>query len=439
MKKNLLTLFAFLFIYAAHSQVAVDTTGIIGDSYNKWSIELSVGQGKGVKPYADGYFSSNPDKVFGGLQLNSFGIGARYMISPKFGLKFDFNYENFKNQSGSESLEFEMVQYRTGIQGVVNAVRLFGIEEAAGRFGLLLHGGLNFAYMQPQTEAPGHNKGRHEWNGGLIVGFSPQFRLTNSLALFADLSTMNNYRQHFNWDGSYAESTNNLSGQQILMSFGLSYSFGREKIHGDWAIIQDKKDKEIAELNNRIGEIETLMNDSDKDGVPDYLDVENNSIAGVAVDTKGRMVDKNTNGVPDELEKYIDSSITNNNSSNNTALSKNILEQLINEGYIAVYFDKNYSQPTPASADNIGFVLNYLRNNPSASVEISGYADEVGKSANNKKLASARAENVKAILVKAGINPSRLNAKGAGIDSSVDKNSEYARRLVRKAVFKITN
>ena len=47
------------------------------------------------------------------------------------------------------------------------------------------------------------------------------------------------------------------------------------------------------------------MNDADKDGVPDYLDVENNSIAGVAVDTKGRMVDKNTNGVPDELENIL--------------------------------------------------------------------------------------------------------------------------------------
>ncbi len=436
MRKNLLTILALSAFSFTNAQVVVDTTGILGDSYNKWSIEVSAGQGKGVKPYAEGYFSSNPDKVFGGLQLNSFGIGARYMVSPKFGLKLDFNYENFKNQSGSESLEFEMVQYRTGFQGVVNAIRLFGIEEAAGRFGLLLHGGLNISYMQPKTEAPGHNKNRHEWNGGLIVGFSPQFRITNSLAVFADLSTMNNYRQHFNWDGSYSESTNNLSGQEVLLALGLSYSFGNEKIHGDWAIIEDKSAKEVAELNNRIGEIETLMNDADKDGVPDYLDVENNSIAGVAVDTKGRMVDKNTNGVPDELEKYIDSSITNNN---NSTLSKGMLEQLINDGYIAAYFDKNISQPTPASADNIGFVLNYLRNNPTASVDISGYADEVGNSANNEKLATARAESVKAILVKAGINPSRLNAKGAGIDSSVDKNSDYARRLVRKAVFKIVN
>ena len=51
--------------------------------------------------------------------------------------------------------------------------------------------------------------------------------------------------------------------------------------------------------------METQMNDSDKDGVPDYLDQENNSVAGVAVDTKGRMVDKNNNGVPDELERYL--------------------------------------------------------------------------------------------------------------------------------------
>jgi OOP family OmpA-OmpF porin len=441
MRKNLLTLFAFLAFSITNAQVAVDTTGILGDSYNRWSIEASVGQAKGVKPYADGYYSSNPEKVFGGLQVNSFSLGARYMVSPKFGVKVDFSYDDLKNQTGSGSLPFELKSYRLGFQGVVNAVRLFGIEEAVGRFGLLMHGGIQLSSMTPQKIGPPRIgfTGSTEYNGGIIVGFSPQFRLTNSLAIISDISMLNNYRQHFNWDGSYADERENLSGQMIVMSLGLSYSFGNEKIHGDWAIIEDKKDKDIKELNNRIGEIETLMNDADKDGVPDYLDVENNSIAGVAVDTKGRMVDKNTNGVPDELEKYIDSSITNNNNSNNTAISKSMLEQLINEGYIAAYFDKTVSQPTPASSDNIGFVLNYLRNNPTASLEISGYSDEVGNSSYNEKLASRRAENVKAILIKAGISPTRLTAKGAGIDSSIDKNSEYARRLVRKAVFKIVN
>lgn len=439
MKKGLLSLLAILSIYTASSQVAVDTTGVIGDSYNKWSIEVSVGQGKGVRPYKDGYFSSNPDKFFGRIQANSFGIAGRYMISPTFGVKADLNYEEFNNQSGSGSLEFKMVQYRFGFQGVINAIRLFNLQESAGRFGLLLHGGLQLSRMTSKTKnvlPNDQNYNLTEYNGGLILGFSPQFRITDNFAVFGDFSVANNYRQHFNWDGSYSDNSNNLAGQMVVTSLGISYSFGSEKIHGDWAIIQDKKDKELKELNNRIGEIETLMNDTDKDGVPDYLDAENNSIAGVAVDTKGRMVDKNNNGVPDELEKYVDSSITNNN---NTVMSKGMIEQLINDGYIAAYFDKGISMPTPGSSDNIGFILNYLRNNPNATVEISGYADQVGNSAKNEKLAVDRANNIKDILVKAGIDPSRLNAKGAGIDSSVDKNSEYAKRLVRKVVFKLTN
>lgn len=429
MKKGLLSLLTLFAVYTADAQVAVDTTGTLGEGFNRWTIDVYAGQAKGIKPYAAGYFSSNPTKYFG-AQINSFGAAARYMLSPKFGFKFDLNYDKFTEQSGSGSLPFETYQYRIGLQGVANAVRLFGLEESLGRFGLLLHGGVQMARMHSDVV------NKDELNGGLVVGFAPQYRISNSLALSLDVSLFNNFKQHLNWDGSYAAGSENLSGQLITTTFGVSYSFGNEKIHGDWAIIKDKKDKEIEALNSRIGEIETLMNDADKDGVPDYLDVENNSIAGVAVDTKGRMVDKNNNGVPDELEKYIDTSITNNN---NTVMSKGMIEQLINDGYIAAYFDKSVSLPTPGSSDNIGFILNYLRNNPTAKVEISGYADQVGNDAKNQKLAAARAENIKDILVKAGIDPSRLTAKGAGIDSSVDKNSEYAKRLVRKVVFKLTN
>jgi OOP family OmpA-OmpF porin len=429
MKKGLLSLLTLFAVYTADAQVAVDTTGTLGEGFNRWTIDVYAGQAKGIKPYATGYYSSNPTKYFG-AQINSFGAAARYMLSPKFGFKFDLNYDKFTEQSGSGSLPFETYQYRVGLQGVANAVRLFGLEESLGRFGLLLHGGVQMARMHSDVV------NKDELNGGLVVGFAPQYRISNSISLLLDVSVFNNFKQHLNWDGSYAEGSENLSGQLITTTFGISYSFGNEKIHGDWAIIKDKKDKEIEALNSRIGEIETLMNDADKDGVPDYLDVENNSIAGVAVDTKGRMVDKNNNGVPDELEKYIDTSITNNN---NTVMSKGMIEQLINDGYIAAYFDKSVSLPTPGSSDNIGFILNYLRNNPTAKVEISGYADQVGNDTKNQKLAAARAENIKDILVKAGIDPSRLTAKGAGIDSSVDKNSEYAKRLVRKVVFKLTN
>lgn len=76
------------------------------------------------------------------IQVNSFGTGVRYMLSPKFGLKLGFNYDKFTNQEGSGSLDFETYQYRANFEGVINAIRLFNVERSAGRFGLLLHGGI---------------------------------------------------------------------------------------------------------------------------------------------------------------------------------------------------------------------------------------------------------------------------------------------------------
>ncbi len=407
---------------------------IVTDSYNKWSVEVDFGQSKGAKPYAPGYFGSDPSKFLGGFQLNHYGIGARYMLSPKFGVKSHFSYDDIKNLKSSESLDFRMECMQLTFEGVVNAIRLFDIQDNAKRFGLLFHFGIQVSQMSPKMNTlAGMNKGKKEWNGGLVVGVTPAIRVFNNVSAFMDISINSNIRQHFNWDGSYSEANNNLTGGMFTTALGLSYSFGPEKIHGDWAIILDARNKQIDELNNRIGEIETLMNDTDKDGVPDYLDAENNSIAGVAVDTKGRMVDKNNNGVPDELEKYVDKTIT----TNNATASAEVVEKLINEGYIAAYFDSNNAQPTTASSDNIGFILNFLKNNPGKSVEIAGYADEIGGASINNKLSSDRAENVKTILMKAGIDGSRLTIVGNGIDNSVDKNSPYARNLVRKVVFKI--
>lgn len=447
MNKNLLGLSAFLLLSLVSFGQETSTTvkkdkelievepdqEIVYDSYNRWSIEATVGQAKGIKPFETGYYSSDPSKIFGGIQANSFGLGGRYMLSPKFGLKLSFNYDKFTNQKGSGSLDFETTQIRGNIEGVVNGVRLFNIEESAGRFGLLLHGGIQVSRMKSNVYDV------NELNGGLIVGFSPQFRILKNLSLTSDVSLLSNFRQHFNWNGSNSDPANNLSGQMVSFSLGLSYSFGKEKIHGDWAIIEDKRSKEMKELEGRIGDIETLMNDTDKDGVPDYLDLENNSLAGVAVDTKGRMVDKNNNGVPDELEKYIDNSISNNNTTVASNVSDGMVLKLINDGYIAAYFDNDKRFPNTGSTENLGFILNYLKTNPGKSVEMTGYADEIGNTKYNQKLSNDRAENVKNILVKAGIDASRLTIKANGVDDSVDKTSEHARRLVRKVVFKVTN
>lgn len=433
MKKSLLIFSFTIFTYASSfaQDSTVTTPEIPEDEYNKWSIELSAGQSKGIKPYSDGYFASNADKVLGSFTVNHYNLGVRYMFSPKFGLKLDGAFDNLKNLS-DESEDFEMRQIRIGIQGVVNAARLFDIQESLGRFSMLFHGGVQVANMAPQM---GINEGKNEWNGGIMVGFTPEFRITKNLALTADFTLISNVRQHFNWDGAYSDQSNNLAGSMYTTSLGLSFSFGSEKIHGDWAVLTNKQQKEIEALEKRVGEIENNMSDSDQDGVPDYLDAEPNSIAGVAVDTKGRMVDLNQNGVPDELERYLTNTYTTKETLINS--EKETVKKLINEGYVATYFDFNKKQPTNVSTEGIDFILTYLRNNPEASVDIIGHADEIGKTPYNDKLANDRATNVKGILMKAGITAERLNVISQGEDASVDVNSEGARKLVRRVTFRV--
>ncbi|UPT70524.1 MAG: OmpA family protein [Flavobacterium sp. JAD_PAG50586_2] len=405
-----------------------------GQTFNRWSIEAEFGQAKGSKPYADGYFAGSPDKALGGIAINHVGAGVRYMVSPKFGVKANINVDNLQEQNNSGSLPFQVEHHQLSIEGVVNLTRLFDIQKQAGRFGLLFHLGGQVGRLTPKM---GLNEDKTEWNLGLVGGISPQYRVFKNISIFADFTINSNVRQHFNWDGSYSETKNNLTGSLVRTSIGISYALGKGKIHGDWAIIRDQNDAKLDSLNNRIGEIEELMNDSDKDGVPDYLDAEQNSIAGVAVDTKGRMVDKNNNGVPDDLEKFVNTSIEKNNTTTGVASTENAVLQLINDGYIAVYFDTAKSNPNTASASNIGFILNYLKNNPDKNVDITGFADEIGGTAYNNKLSGDRAQAVKAILTRAGISESRITITPQGEDDSVDKQSDWARRLVRKAVFKI--
>ena len=100
------------------------------------------------------------------------------MISPTFGVRAKIAYDNLSNLSGSESLPFEMEQIQASFEGVVNTVRLFNIEEKAGRFGLLVHLGFQGAQMTPKM---GINEEKHEFNVGLVGGSTPQFRVFKTL------------------------------------------------------------------------------------------------------------------------------------------------------------------------------------------------------------------------------------------------------------------
>lgn len=418
---------------------------------SNWIIEAMVGNIKGVKPYSEQYFSSKSNSYFGQWKPNSFSLGGRYLMGEVFSVKVSAGYDeisNFKNQSqvdGYPSLPFKMQQIGVQLQGFANGPKLFNVSEKLGRWGFLFHGGISIVAMTSKTEniAPGttlpngtyypngevHNYNITEYNGGLIFGVTPQYRIAKRMAIQLDVTTIHNYRQHFNWDGSYSDNQENLSGNTVSLSLGLNFSLDKNTLHGDWYIEPKEKDQRIAELEGKLDDMQALMNDTDKDGVPDYLDQENNSVAGVAVDTRGKMLDINKNGVPDELEKGRDGM----NGINSSVVSKeDAIKMIIEKGYVNVFYDLNKDLPNSGSTNNVYYIIKFLKNYPDAKATLVGFADERGNTIANLDLSDRRAQRLLDIIKASGINPSRLSVKASGVDTEFPKSQlgyDLARRV----------
>jgi len=406
---------------------------ITNDDYNKWSIELAGGFNKPLRPMK--YFTSTPSPYV-------VDLGVRYMFNTKFGLKADLGYNSF--QGGKKSIDFNTKYYRTDLQAVVNLGRMMDFETWTNTIGLLVHSGFGAAQLEDQNSAI------KDKMINFIIGATGQIKLSNKLALTGDFTTILNARQSHTFDAASVNRGKGFSGILFNGTIGLTLYLGKNKKHADWVILIDKDllalknkvdslvDKDILALKNRVDNLENNLLDSDKDGIADYLDQEAGTIPDHMVNSKGKSIDLDNNGIPDELESYLTKTYANRTDNDSQQLTDSeSITKLVNGGYVAAYFDFNKSTPTDSSIDGINFILNYLRNNPSASVEIIGHADEIGNALYNEKLSNERANSIKNILLKANIAASRISVVAAGEDTSVDKGSTLARKLARRATFKI--
>lgn len=398
MKKILLTLVFALALNTMSAQT--ETVEKKPIDFNQWSIELDGGFNKPQRPMGAGAYTEIVSPYVANL-------GVRYMFNNKFGLKADFGYNSFQEETGS--VNFDTKLYRVAVQGVVNAGRVLNFEDWTNTIGLLLHAGVGVAQLEDQNSAA------KDKMGNFIGGVTGQIRLSDRFALTGDFTTIVTAKQDLNFDGSSFNGTNGLQGFLFTGTAGLTYYLGKNTKHADWVVINVTD-----ELEDKLAALEAkLTQDTDNDGVADFKDEEPNSAAGAVVTTKGKtIVVKDSQGV---IVQQTESD----------------LKTFINGGYVAVYYDFNKSTPTADSTGNIDFILTYLRKNPSANVEITGYADEIGDASYNNTLSNERANNVKETLIKANVDASRLTVVGAGEDTSVSKDSDAARSLVRKVTFRI--
>lgn len=370
--------------------------------YDHWSIDLGAGMHQIGATLSPSY-SAN---IFG-----QGSIGFRYMFNERFGMRLDLGYNSFSADKNSVA-DFKSNYYRASLEGIVNLGNLLKFNKFTDRFNLLGRVGAGTASLNVTEPTD---------NGGDImyvmnIGLTPQFKLNDRFSLFLDINSLIHYHQDDNFDGGANTAARESNISLMNTSIGLNIALGKNKRSADFW------NEQIIETSNN-NELETLKN---------RLDTAEKEIAILKTKTTG----PNQELIMTELDnRYIKRGESPNRYSDVvTGSNVDFIRNLLNSGYINVYFDTNKTEIQKGSLNSINYLKQFMMDNPYVNADLIGYADETGKPENNKTLSQNRAKKVYDVLVAAGIKASRLSYFGGGEDLSVSKG---ARQLARKVTFKI--
>jgi outer membrane protein OmpA-like peptidoglycan-associated protein len=103
-----------------------------------------------------------------------------------------------------------------------------------------------------------------------------------------------------------------------------------------------------------------------------------------------------------------------------------------------VHFDFGKASLRSESFPELEEVVGFLKNKEDIRIEIAGHTDNVGTDADNLKLSQQRADAIRSYLLKKGIPPARVTAKGYGASQPVaDNTTDSGRQLNRRTEVRI--
>ena len=403
--------------------------GVNAQDYNKWSIDA----GAGVSILSSSGLSEGYNTPFPNLWTMNGGI--RYMFNNKFGVRVGGGFDQL-NQAGN-SPKFATRIWNVNVQGVANLGRVLAFEEFTKNIGLLGHVGVGYGYMTSKNF-------RGVDNLGIITfGLTPQVRLSDRVTLLLS-GTFNWYlTQQYTFNGeNLTKDVNmtpmrhvNFQGLNFTATAGLQIALGKKRVHADWYGVkrEDKDDDKKVAQNEKTVNNHITRGGSDVAANGQRIENDKNALANNNVN--------NANDSDDEGDVNNSNIASNQNTTTNNIIVESVdpAKELIEKGYVNAYFGFDSSEPQDGSLWAVGFVANYLKQNPDAKLNIIGYTDQVGDAGYNDKLSKKRADAVKQLLVDMGVDTSRLASKGKGVDKQTKAKSAGARRLVRRVTFELTN
>jgi outer membrane protein OmpA-like peptidoglycan-associated protein len=178
--------------------------------------------------------------------------------------------------------------------------------------------------------------------------------------------------------------------------------------------------------------------DPDKDGVPLPCDQCPNE-AGVKPD--GCPVrDTDGDGIFDDKDKCPKEPESKNGFEDDDGCPDKVPEKFKKfTGVIqGIYFDQGKATIRKQSNATLDGAVSVLQEFPSVKIEISGHTSSEGSPEVNAKLSQERADSVKTWLVSKGLDPNRIQTRGAGPDEPIaDNKTALGRAKNRRIEFKI--
>ena len=231
--------------------------------------------------------------------------------------------------------------------------------------------------------------------------------------MFLDFSSFIHFSQEDNVDGGENTAFRESNISFFNTSLGVNIALGRNKKLAEFS---EEKTAELV-LDTEIEALKSRLASAEKE-----IEILKTKEAGpnkelIMTELDERYIRK------DEAEKYA-SVVTSSN--------VDFIRNLLNSGYINVYFDVNKTKIQEGSLNSVNYLKQFMIDNPYVSADLVGYADETGTEEKNMTLSQNRAKTVYDVLVAAGINPTRLSYFGGGEDKTVTKD---ARQLARKVTF----
>jgi len=178
--------------------------------------------------------------------------------------------------------------------------------------------------------------------------------------------------------------------------------------------------------------------DSDGDGFKDNVD-KCPQVPGVAPDGCPPP-DTDGDGIIDANDKCINEPETKNNYKDEDGCPDDVPKSVVKfSGAIkGIYFDVDKDTIKKTSRKTLDEAVSVLKEFGDVRLEISGHTDSDGDHDHNVDLSARRAEAVRKYLIDAGIDPSRLTARGAGPDEPVaDNKTKAGKALNRRIEFKL--